>query len=79
MKKVLAIALMAGLMACNSGNNDNDNDVSDSADRPRDPNEAVTNSTQIVNDSVIVPDTTNTGPNPSAGVDTVGPMKQRKQ
>ena len=79
MKKLLMIALVGFLAACN--NDTNDNDGTDAANdtlstRPRDVNEGVTNSTMIQNDSVIVPDTNNQGANPSAGVDTVGPMRK---
>jgi hypothetical protein len=76
MKKISFIAFAAFLLSCNDGN-EKTNDTSDAADRPRDVNEAVTNSTKIANDSVIVPDTNNTGPNPSAGVDTVGPKAKQ--
>lgn len=62
MKKLLSLVLLAGLAAC--GNN-NTNAKSEADDRPRDPNEAVTNSTRIENDSVIVPDTGNKGVDPS--------------
>jgi hypothetical protein len=84
MKKVLAALLLAGLWACNNGTNaDNasNSDVpSDSSLRPRPVTEAITNDTRIVNDSVIVPDTNNVGPNPSDGVDTLGPKaKQNNQ
>lgn len=65
------VALAAGLLwACHSGN-DQANDAPDAGDRPRDVNEAVTNDTKISGDSVIVPDTNNTGTNPSA-MDTSG-------
>lgn len=63
MKTIILICLVSGFIACNSSDNSNE------ADSPRDPNEAVTNSTMIVNDSVIVPDTNNQGVNPS-GNDT---------
>ena len=69
MKKLLVIAIAGLLGACN--NNNTNEDESGSADRPREVNEAVTNSTKIVNDSVIVPDTNNTGINPSE-TDTSG-------
>ena len=65
------------MLSCNDGN-EKTADTSDAADRPRDVNEAVTNNTKIVNDSVIVPDTNNQGPNPSAGVDTVGPIQKNQ-
>lgn len=74
MKKILFITIATSLFAC--ADNSKTNDTSDSSDRPRDPNEAVTNETRIANDSVIVADTNNQGPNPSAGVDTMGPMQK---
>ena len=82
MKKLWILALTGFLAACNNdgntaGNNNNDSVASDTSGRPRPVTEGVTNSTMIVNDSVIVPDTNNTGVNPSAGVDTVGPMKKK--
>jgi len=80
MKKLWIFALAGFLAACNN-NADNttyNEDSTDTSMRPRDVNEGVTNNTMIVNDSVIVPDTNNTGINPSAGVDTMGPM-QKKQ
>lgn len=63
MKKLFFVLLATGAFACN--NSGDTNAKSDSSDRPRDPNEAVTNSTRIANDSVIVPDTNNIGPDPS--------------
>ena len=77
MKKLWLLALTGFLMACNNDSATSDNDANDTGLRPRPVTEGVTNSTKIVNDSVIVPDTNNTGVNPSAGVDTVGPMKKK--
>ncbi len=54
-------AITMAVCACNNSGEE--------AERPRDPNEGITNSTRIVNDSVIVPDTNNQGVNPS-GNDT---------
>ena len=76
MKKLLTACLALCLAACNDGGDTTDA-ATDTSTRPRDVNEGITNSTQIVNDSVIVPDTNNTGVNPSAGVDTVGPMRKQ--
>lgn len=71
MKRIFVVFLATALLqACGNGNNKT-NDASDSSGRPRDVNEAVTNDTKIVNDSVIVPDTNNTGTNPSS-TDTSG-------
>jgi hypothetical protein len=83
MKKLWLLALTGFLAACNndgttSDNNDNDSVASDSSLRPRPVTEAITNDTKIVNDSVIVPDTNNTGVNPSDGVDTIGPIKKKQ-
>lgn len=64
MKKILFLTIAISLFAC--ADNSKTNDASDSSDRPRDPNEAVTNETRIVNDSVIVADTNNISPNPSS-------------
>ena len=64
MKKPFLLMLSAAFFAC--GNDAGTNAKSDSADRPRDPNEAVTNSTRLSNDSVIVPDTNNRGVDPSS-------------
>lgn len=63
MKKLLFCMTATVFFACN--NSGNVNAKSDSSDRPRDPNEAVTNATRIANDSVIVPDTNNQGVDPS--------------
>ena len=77
MKKLLMIALVGCMAACNNDTNDTTDAANDTlSTRPRDVNEGVTNSTMIQNDSVIVPDTNNVGANPSAGVDTVGPMRK---
>lgn len=77
MKKLLMIALVGFMAACNNDTNDTTDAADDTlGTRPRDVNEGVTNSTMIQNDSVIVPDTNNQGVNPSAGVDTVGPMRK---
>ena len=64
MKGFVLAAQASVLFACNSGN-EATNDASDASDRPRDVNEAVTSSTRIVNDSVIVPDTNNQGVDPT--------------
>ena len=64
MKGFFLIVVTSALFACNSGN-DQTNNASDPSDRPRDVNEAVTDSTRIVNDSVIVPDTNNKGVDPT--------------
>lgn len=78
MKKLLAAALAVSLLACNNATDDTADDAAnDTSTRPRPVTEGVTNSTMIVNDSVIVPDTSNQGVNPSAGVDTVGPMRKK--
>ena len=70
--KKLAVVLMASFIwACNNDGGQNGNGNSDTGERPRDVNEGVTNSTKILNDSVIVPDTNNTGINPSRN-DTSG-------
>lgn len=70
MKRLLAIATTALLFACNDGNEKTE-DASGPEDRPRDINEAVTDSTRIVNDSVIVSDTGNRGTDPTK-TDTSG-------
>jgi hypothetical protein len=57
MKHLLILAITASIAACN-------NDTAES-ERPRDPNEAITDSTRIVNDSVIVIDSNNKGIDPS--------------
>ena len=80
MKKLWILALAGFMVACN---NDADNeagnsDSTDTSTRPRPVTEGVTNSTMIVNDSVIVPDTNNQGVNPSAGVDTMGPKQKAR-
>ena len=58
MKQVL-LFIMAGMMvACN------DSAETDTGEVPRDPNEAVPDSLKIVNDSVIVIDSSNQGSQP---------------
>lgn len=53
----LALLLALSLQACNDGNDKNDADLKDpSVMQP--PSEAIPDSTRLVNDSVIVPDTT---------------------
>lgn len=77
--KKLGVFILAGFfVACNDGTGSNSADADTASERPRPVTEGVTNSTKIVADSVIVPDTNNTGVNPSAGVDTVGPMQKKK-
>ncbi len=75
MKKLWIVALAGFMVACNNDNDTAENE-NDTSMRPRPVTEGVTNSTMIVNDSVIVPDTNNQGVNPSAGVDTMGPMQK---
>lgn len=78
MKKILWIGVAAFILSCNdNADNDNDDVANDTSMRPRPVTEGVTNSTMIVNDSVIVADTNNTGVDPSAGVDTTGPMRKK--
>ena len=71
MRRILLFLMAGFLWACNNESGANTNDASDASDRPRDINEGVTNSTKIVNDSVIIPDTNNTGTDPSR-TDTSG-------
>jgi hypothetical protein len=79
MKKILLMSMAAFMLSCNDGadNTADSNAANDTSLRPRPVTEGVTNSTKIVGDSVIVPDTNNTGINPSAGVDTMGPMRKK--
>ena len=79
MKKILLMSMAAFMLSCNDGadNTADNDDANDTSLRPRPVTEGVTNSTKFVNDSVIVPDTNNSGVDPSAGVDTVGPMRKK--
>jgi hypothetical protein len=53
----LALLLALGLQACNDGNNNNGANLKDpSVMQP--PSDAIPDSTKLVNDSVIMPDTT---------------------
>ena len=61
MKQLAFFIIAVSFLACNNSTTE--------AERPRDPNEGITNSTRIVGDSVIVPDTNNLGVDPS-GNDT---------
>lgn len=63
MKKLFLLLFIAGFTACS--NSVEVNEKSESSDRPRDPNEAITNLTRLANDSVIVPDTNNISRDPS--------------
>lgn len=76
MKKLWILALSGFMLACNNDSDTAENDADDTSMRPRPVTEGVTNSTKIVGDSVIVPDTNNTGVDPSAGVDTIGPKRK---
>jgi hypothetical protein len=78
MKKLAGLMLVCCIAARNDGTDHNGNNADTASERPRPVTEGVTNSTQIVGDSVIVPDTNNTGVNPSDGVDTLGPMQKKK-
>ena len=63
-KKGFFVTATALLLACNGGTNQVDKD-SGPKDRHRDVNEAITHSTRIANDSVVIPGTGNTGGDPS--------------
>lgn len=69
MKKLLIILFaISTITACSDGANDTATEEDTSAGNPSEvhpPAEAITDSTRIVNDSVIVPDTV---PNSGAGV-----------
>ena len=69
MKKLFIVFLAGVILACNNdaeGTGDSDTlNTTDTANRVRDPNEGITDSTKILNDSVIVPDTGNRNPDPS--------------
>jgi hypothetical protein len=54
--KIVLLGLVSFLMACNNNTTDN---RSDGSDHPMEVNETVTDSTRILNDSGIVPDTDN--------------------
>ncbi|MBA2408016.1 MAG: hypothetical protein H0V65_08515 [Chitinophagales bacterium] len=54
--KIVLLGLISFLLACNNNSSDNRSESSDGA---MDVNEAVTDSTRILNDPVIVPDTDN--------------------
>jgi hypothetical protein len=57
MKRIMAFTAFLFFFSCN--------DSSPEPGRPRDPNEAITDSTRIVGDSLIVPDTNNQGVDPT--------------
>ena len=60
MKKI-GIMPLAGLIgACNNGSGSTEGS-SNTMDRPRDINEAITDSTRLINDSVLVPGTNDQG------------------
>ena len=59
MKRIICVCVLAMTMGC-GGNNTSD-DANTQGERPRDVNEAITDSTKIVNDSAIMVDTAKDG------------------
>ncbi len=59
MKRILGICLLAMAMGC--GSNETSDDANSQGERSRDVNEAITDSTKIVNDSAIMVDTAKDG------------------
>lgn len=52
------VTVMMGLIACNSGENNTDGSGEKDPSTVHPPSEAIPDSTKLVNDSVIMPDTT---------------------
>jgi hypothetical protein len=59
MKRILCVCLLAVAFGC--GSQDTSDDANSQGERPRDVNEAITDSTKIVNDSAIMVDTVKDG------------------
>ena len=59
MKRLFCVCLLTAALGC--GNHDTLDDANSQGERPRDVNEAITDSTKIINDSAIMVDTVKDG------------------